>query len=295
MELRQLEYFVAVAEEANFTRAAAKVHVAQPGVSAQIRRLERELGQPLLDRSGRAVRLTEAGAAVLPYARAAIAAVSGARLTVDELTGLTRGRVAVGMVSSCASLGMPGVLAGFHQRHPGVEITLSEGNSDELLAGLRSGGLDVAVVGLAGAAPPGIGTQVLVDEPLAAAVGPDDPLAGRQVVSLAALGERALMTLPRGTGVRASLDAGCAAAGLRPTIAFEASDPNVLADLAARGLGVAVLPESLARSRPGELHAVTIDRPRLRGRLELAWRTDGPVSPAATAFLGHARAVLAGS
>jgi DNA-binding transcriptional LysR family regulator len=99
MELRQLKYFVAVEEEGSFTSAAAKVHVAQPGVSAQIRRLEHELGQDLLDRSGRTVRLTEVGAAVLPYARAAIAAAAGARLAVDELSGLLRGHVAIGMVA----------------------------------------------------------------------------------------------------------------------------------------------------------------------------------------------------
>src|SRR5438270_8481792 len=113
MELRQLEYFVAVAEERNFTRAAERVHVAQPGVSAQIRRLERELGQELLDRSGRAVRLTEVGSAVLPYARAALAAVEGARLAVDELTGLLRGHVRVGMVTSHDE-DVPGLLAAFH-------------------------------------------------------------------------------------------------------------------------------------------------------------------------------------
>ena len=100
MELRQLEYFVAVAEEANFTRAAGRLHVAQPGVSAQIRRLERELGEELLDRSERAVRVTDVGAAVLGYARAALAAVDGARRAVDELTGLVRGHVAVGTVTS---------------------------------------------------------------------------------------------------------------------------------------------------------------------------------------------------
>src|SRR3954469_17927387 len=104
MELRQLEYFVTVVEEAGFTRAAARLHVAQPGVSAQIRRLERELGQDLLDRSGRTVRLTEVGAAVLPYARAALDAVAGARLAVDEMTGLLRGQVAVGMLTACGSV-----------------------------------------------------------------------------------------------------------------------------------------------------------------------------------------------
>ncbi|MGZ3585118.1 MAG: LysR family transcriptional regulator, partial [Ktedonobacterales bacterium] len=102
MELRQLEYFVAVAEEASFTKAAARVHAAQPGVSAQIRQLERELGQDLFDRTGRTVRLTAVGAAVLPYARAALEAVAAARLAVDELTGLLRGRVAVGMLTACS-------------------------------------------------------------------------------------------------------------------------------------------------------------------------------------------------
>ncbi|GAB3574216.1 hypothetical protein GCM10027445_34680 [Amycolatopsis endophytica] len=83
-------------QSGNFTRAAQRVHVAQPGVSAQIRRLERELGHELLDRSGRRVRMTEVGAAVLPYARAALAAVAGARLVADEFRGLVRGRVARG-------------------------------------------------------------------------------------------------------------------------------------------------------------------------------------------------------
>src|SRR5581483_11217866 len=102
MELHQLQYFVAVAEEASFSRAADRVHVSQSGVSAQIRTLEAELGLPLFDRSGRPTRLTEAGAAVLPFARAALRAVADARLAVDELVGLVRGQVRVGMVSGCS-------------------------------------------------------------------------------------------------------------------------------------------------------------------------------------------------
>src|SRR5215469_12417561 len=130
MELRQLEYLVTVADEASFTRAAARLHVAQPGVSAQIRRLEREVGQELLDRTGRAVRPTEAGAAVLEHARAALAAIAQARLAVDELTGLVRGRVAMGVLTGCGGLDLAGLLATFHRRHPGVEISLTEDNSD---------------------------------------------------------------------------------------------------------------------------------------------------------------------
>lgn len=291
MELRQLEYFVAVAEEASFTRAAARVHVAQPGVSAQIRRLERELGEELLDRTGRGVRLTEAGAAVLPYARAALAAVAGARLAVDELTGLLRGRVSVGMVSSCGPLGLPGVLAEFHKAHPAVEITLSEAVSADLIDGVRGGRLDTAVVALGGAPPPGLAIHVVVDERFVAAVNHGDPLAGTAAVPLAALRARPLVAMPPGTGLRACVDDACAAAGFRPDVAFEAGDPNVLADLAARGLGLAVLPESLGAAR-ADLHAAPIVEPELRGRLALAWRAEGPAGPAARALIEHARAAL---
>ncbi|MEU2874381.1 LysR substrate-binding domain-containing protein [Streptomyces olivoreticuli] len=293
MELRQLAYFVAVAEERNFTRAAEKAHVAQPGVSAQIRKLERELGQELLDRSGREVRLTEAGEAVLPYARAALAAVEGARLAVDELTGLVRGHVAVGTVTS-HNVDLPGLLAGFHDDHPAVEITLTEANSDRLMDDLRAGLLDAAIISIGGTTPAGLDIRVVDDQPIVVAVAHDHELAIHQAVSVDTLRERPLISLPRGTGLRARLDEACAAAGFSPRIAFEASDPGVLAQLAARGLGAAILPGAFAEARADELRSIAIDRPALRGRLAFAWRTDGPNSPAGRALIARARATLGG-
>jgi DNA-binding transcriptional LysR family regulator len=293
MELRQLAYLVAVAEEGGFTRAAEKLHVAQPGISAQIRQLERELGQPLFDRAGRTVRLTAAGAAVLPHARAALAAVTGARLAVEELTGLLRGHVAVGTVTSLgADTDLPGLLAGFHDAHPGVEITLAEDTSDQLLAGLLDGRYDLALAGLAGSAPAGIDTLTFVDAELVAAVAPGDPLARRKSVPLAELEGLPLILLPHGTGLRAAVEDGCAAAGFRPRVAFEAGNPEVLAALAERGLGVALLPAALAASRPA-LRAIPLTRPALRSRLVLAWPTHRMAAPAARALLGHARSHLA--
>ena len=289
MELRQLEYFVAVAEEANFTRAAKRVHVAQPGVSAQVRLLEHELGQALFDRSGRQVRLTKAGAAVLPYARAALDAVAGARFAIDDLTGLMAGKVAVGMVISCSLPDLPELLAEFHQRHPGIEITLSEANSDVLLEALRNKRLDLALVGLASAPPQPIKMQVVRDEALVAAVSKEDVLALRTSVTLPALRDRPLISLSAGTGLRAALDRGCAIAGFRPQIAFEATNLNVLAQLAGRGLGVAILPESVAHTHSTIIHALPISRPQLRGRLELAWNPEEPTSPAARALIAYAR------
>jgi DNA-binding transcriptional LysR family regulator len=293
MELRQLEYFVAVAEEASFTKAAARVHVAQPGVSAQVRRLERDLGEELLDRSGRAVRLTDVGAAVLPYARAALGAVAGARFAVHELAGLMRGHVAVGTITSSPSL-LPDLLAGFHQDHPAVEITLSEANSDRLVEALRAGQLHMAFIGLAATTPAGIEIHVVADEPLVAAVSRGDALAARKTITLAAMRDRPLISLPPGTGLRSRLDDACATAGFQPHIAFEASDPQVLAQLASRGLGLAILPESVARTHTRELRAIAITRPQIRGRLALAWRAEGPISPAARALISRARAVLPG-
>jgi DNA-binding transcriptional LysR family regulator len=290
MELRQLEYLIAVAEEANFTRAAERLHVAQPAVSAQIQKLERELGQILLDRSRREVRLTAAGAAVLPSAKAALGAIVDVRRAIDELTDLVTGSVAIGMVTA-HDVDIPGLLADFHVRHPGVEITLSTDNSDILVDNLRSGVLDMAIVSIGSdERPDGLNVETITDEAFDAAVRHDDVLAGESSIGLAALAGRSLIALPRGTGLRRQLDRACAAAGVNVRIAFEASTPIALAELAERGLGVAILPTSVARSRP-DLHALTVT-PEMRGRLVLAWRSSGPVSPAARVVVQMARHLL---
>ncbi|MBQ0986457.1 LysR family transcriptional regulator [Streptomyces sp. F63] len=291
MELRQLAYFVAVAEERNFTRAAERLHVAQPGVSAQIRRLERELGQELFDRSGRSVRLTEAGAAALPHARAALAAVDGTRLAVEELTGLLRGAVAVGSVTS-HKVDLPGLLADFHRDHPAVEITLTEETTDRLVDGLRTGRLDAAVISVGDTVPDGLASLVVDDQPIVAAVARGHELAARARVPLDTLRERALISLPAGTGLRARLEEACAVAGFTPRIALEAGDPGLIAELAARGLGVAILPAVVAASRPERLAAVAITRPDLRGRLVFAWRAGGPSGPAGRELVARARGTL---
>lgn len=295
MELRQLEYFLAVADEGGFTRAAERMHVAQPGVSAQIRKLERELGHDLLDRSARSVRLTEVGEAVLPRVRAALAAVADINLVTAELAGLVRGRVVMGMVVACGGLDLPGLLAGYHAAHPDVEISLTEAGSADLLRGLLDGSLDLAVVGLTETVPPGVAVQVVADEPLVAAVAPGHPLAARATVPLAELRDHGLISLPVGTGLRGVLDDACGRLGFRPRITFEASDPALLAQLAGSGLGVAILPGSMVAARAGELVAVRVTRPTLRGRLALAWRQDAAtLGPASRVLIAHARTVLGG-
>lgn len=291
MELRQLEYFAAVVDEANFTRAAERVHVSQSGVSAQIRQLERELGVTLLDRSGRRVRPTAAGAAILPSVRSALDAVSTTARLADELAGIVRGRVSVGMVTGCTVQRLFDALADFQQRYPGIEVSLGEDASDRLIDGVASGRFDLALLGTSGALPAGLSSHLVADEKLVAAVPLTHPLAHTRTMSLAELVGHRLICLPPGSGVRAALDNACAAGGVTARVALEASAPDVVAGLAERGLGVAVLSETMASARSSGLHAVVIDGP-LRSRLELAWRSDEATSAAARAFIEIARAAF---
>ncbi|GAA0273668.1 LysR substrate-binding domain-containing protein [Streptomyces polychromogenes] len=299
MELRQLRYFVTVVEEGGFTRAAARLHLSQPALSAQIRQLEKELGQPLLERSSRSVTPTAVGRSVLPYARAALAAADAVRNAVDEHAGLLRGRVTLGLVSGAThhAFDVASFLADFHDAHPAIEIALTEDTSERMQAALLAGEMDVALLGPTGEAPPpGLAYRTVIDVPLGAALAPGDPLltpAGRVDIPLADLRDRPLICLPRGTGVRASLERACARAGFRPRVAFEAAAPHVLARLAARGLGVAVLPLGEEGADPaGPLRTLPIVQPRIRARIVLAWPATGPVSPAARVLLDRMRGVL---
>ncbi|NKY87497.1 LysR family transcriptional regulator [Nocardia veterana] len=295
MEIRQLRYFVTVAEEANFTRAAQRLHLAQPGLSAQIRQLERELGQPLLDRSGRTVTLTAAGAAVLPHARAALAAAQQVSFTVDEFTGLLRGQVRVGLISGAATeeFDVAAVLSAFHRDHPQVGITLTEDTTEKMLAALVHGELDIALIGLTGDdLDRRLGVDIIFETPLAAAVARDDDEFGDRI-ALTELRERSLICLPRGTGIRGVLEHCCAAAGFTPRIEFEAAAPALLVRLAAGGLGIAVAPAlSAEQAAAAGVRMVEITEPRMHGQLALAWRSDRPASPAAKVLLGQLRIAL---
>jgi DNA-binding transcriptional LysR family regulator len=293
MEIRQLEYFVAVAEEANFTRAAARVHISQSGVSAQIRQLEHDLGAPLIDRSGRTASLTTAGAAALDGARAVLAAVDAVRQAVDEVNGLLRGRLVVGMVTACTVTPLFDALAAFHIAHPGVDITLIEDNSDRLVERVRSGNADLALVGASGAAPAGLEALRIVGERLVAAVPFDHPLADQPRTTLAEVSGYPIACMPEGTGVRAVFDEACAARRIRVDIALQASAPGAVADLAQRGLGVAILSESMATAHSDRLRALVIDDVERLAVLALIWTATH--SPALGGLLAHCRQTFSSS
>lgn len=287
MELRQLQYFVAVAEEANFTRAAQRVHISQSGVSAQIRQLERELGHQLFDRSTRIARLTAAGAAALEPARAALAAASSMQEAVDEVAGLLRGRLSIGMVIGCTIRPLFIAMEKFHRDHPGVEIAVQEGNSDRMIDTVRSGELDVALIGAAGEPPDGLEAMTIVSENLAALVPFGHRLAKRRRLALDQLDGEPIVSMPVGTGIRAAVDIGCAAAGFTPDITIEANAADTVADLAERGLGIGVLSASMATAYQDRLSAIPLTGTPLPALLAVVW-SPSP-SPALRAFIPRLR------
>jgi len=287
MELRQLEYLVAVAEEANFTRAAERVRISQSGVSAQIRQLEHELSIELIDRSGRRATLTSAGAAVLEHARAALAAAAAARRAADDVNGLLRGRLSVGMVTGCTVTPLFDALAAFHHVHGGVDITLTERGSDQLVDGVRAGEIDLALVGTAAEPPAGVGSYTVASERLAAVIPPGHPLLGHPHLSLREVCAHPLVCMPPGTGLRGVLDDACATQGIRPVIAVQASAGEAITQLAQRGLGVGILSESMAGTVHGRPTAVVIDDIRTPAVLALIWTL--AVSPALRELITRCR------
>ncbi|MCF8608364.1 LysR family transcriptional regulator [Gordonia sp. HY442] len=249
MELHQLKYLVAVADLGSFTAAAADLHVSQSGVSAQVAKLEHELGHRLFDRRARSVSITDAGLEVLPHARAALASVTTIGTVSDELSGMMRGSLRLGTVIGCT---VPGYLAGFaafRRSYPGVSVSVVEDNSDRLIVGLAAGRLDVALVAHAEDLPATITALTVIREPLAAVVPTDHPWADRDTVSCADLAEATVLSLPAGTGVRSALTATCAAAHVDVTPSVAAYSPEAVLALVELGSGVGVLTATMADGR----------------------------------------------
>ena len=294
MELRQLAYFVAVAEERNFTRAAQRIPIAQPAISQQIHRLESELSEKLFVRDRRGTRLTPAGEALLPHARATLASAEHAREAVAALSGLLTGRLAFGFVQPLPDRRLAGLLGAVHRQHPGIELRLIEDETDALLAALATGELDAALIGLGryDRLLPEVASRLVAREPVVVAVHPGHPLSGRGSIALQALREAPMVTLTSSSKQRSNLEAACRAAGFTPRIVAETSDLSVTIELIRQQIGVAVLPQS-ALDGAATVTQLSLTRPNLDRRILLVWRPSNS-PPAARAFLALAQHRLAG-
>jgi DNA-binding transcriptional LysR family regulator len=282
MELRQLEYFVAVAEECHFTRAANRLRVAQSGLSASIRSLERELGASLFLRSTRQVELTPAGRALLVEARRALSATDAARDAVAAVRGLLRGSLAIGSLQCLHAVHLPAVLARFLAAYPGLEIRLRQGGSGELIEQVRAGRLDLAFVSRPSRRLDDVVVEPLAGEPLVLACAPEHPFAAREEVELPELRAERFVDFQPDWGTRDLVDEVFAATGVERHVSLEVNDVHSLLDLVTFGLGVALVPQSFA---------VKTDRVRFVGLAgavpswETVTVTGDPTSAAAAALL----------
>jgi DNA-binding transcriptional LysR family regulator len=248
MELRQLEYFAAVARHRHFTRAAEALYVTQPALSQQVRRLEAELGLSLFRRTPKGVELTAAGADLLVHAEKVLAEVAAARADMDRHTGISRGVARVASTAADAPR-LPEALADFHSDHPGIQIALRQGSTAEVIALVASGSVDVAVLALPGEPPPGVEAIPLTEEPLRLAVSVDDELAGT-TVRIEDLRGRPFILAEPGTALRETVVAATQAAGFSPLPLFEVGDPATVRYLVRANLGLAIVPASWLE-RPG--------------------------------------------
>jgi DNA-binding transcriptional LysR family regulator len=281
MELRQLVYFDAVVREGGFGRAAALLHVAQPAVSVQIRKLEAELGATLLARSTRHVALTHAGELFLARARRVVAELDGARADLAALAGAVIGRVRIGAIQALDPFDLSGALAAFHTRHPDVQLGLRSGGVRSLLDDLAHDRIDLALGPVPADLPDGVVVAPLFTDELVLATAPDHPTADAAALDLGALRADAFVCLPVGTGLRGVLDRHAAAAGFTPHVPFETTSLPRLRDLVAHGLGVALVARSVAEA-PGPPVAVHPVAPEALLRpVGLLHRT--PLGPAAAA------------
>lgn len=284
MDLKQLRYLVALADEEHFTRAAKREHVAQPALSRQIQRLEAELGVALVDRTTRRVALTDAGRATVAHARLMLAEADAIVADARDTRALLTGRLTIGVTTTPGPIDVADLLARFHEAHPALELAVREDLSIALLGQLAADRLDVAIVT---ATAPGLASRPLARDELVLVTHPDHRLAARrQRVPLKALCDEPFICVPDGATIRTQLLAAAAEAGFAPIIRFESGDVRRTCEIVARGLAVAVLPRSEVLQHRDHVAVVRL-RADLQHDVRLAWRDGRNLTPAASAFIAE--------
>ncbi|MFG2230657.1 transcriptional regulator CynR [Streptomyces sp. NPDC048723] len=279
LELRHLRYLIAVAEHGSFTRAAEELRISQPTLSQQVKQLERTVGVQLLDRTGRAVRLTDAGATYVHYARGALRDLAAAERAVLDLADLSRGHLRLALTPTFTAYLVGPLVAGLHTAHPGITLEIREMPQDRIEAGLLA---DEHELGLAFEGPhlPGIAATPLFTEALGLVAAADTDPGPLPVSDLAT---RRLALLSGDFATRAHVDAYLAAHAVRPHIAVEANSVQALTEIVRRTTLATVLPEAVTHDHP-YLRPVPLD-PALPSRtVTLLRRESAYESAAARAF-----------
>ncbi|MGY2745955.1 transcriptional regulator CynR [Arthrobacter sp. UYCu723] len=281
--LRHIRYLTAVAEHQNFTRAAEALHVSQPTLSQQIKQLENSLHVRLLDRSGRTVRLTDAGETYLRYARRALRELDAGTRAIHDVQDLSRGSLRLAMTPTFTAYLIGPLVERFSTRHPGITLSVQEMTQDRIEAALAEDTLDLGIAFAEGRSSE-IETQALFVETLGLVVGNNHPRAGAQApMALRELEQEGLVLLSSDFATRRHIDLHFRDHGIAPRIAIEADSISAIVEIIRRGQLATVLPEAIAREQPG-LHPVDLS-PVIPHRTAALLRRKGAyVSAASQAF-----------
>ncbi len=261
MDLRQLRYFIALAETGNFHRAAERLNMAQPPLSVAIRKLEEELGAPLFERESRGVRLTDAGRAALPTARATLEQAALVRDVVRQGAIGESGSISVGFVGSAISAALPRIIPAFRRRYPKVDLRLEEMTSVSIAEALGARNLDVGLVRLPLMRPGDLDIAVIERDELVAALLADHPLARRRSLRIADLAAEPLVLHGPVSVLRSVVMLACQRAGFAPRIAQEATQVQTILSLVQSGLGIALVPAGMARITPEGVRLLRLAEP----------------------------------
>jgi DNA-binding transcriptional LysR family regulator len=293
MELRTLRVFVEVVRQGGFSQAAKVVFATQSTVSKAIKQLEDELGVPLLDRLGRRSTLTAPGEAVYQRALKILAEKDDLVAELDELRGLKRGTLRLGIPPVGTMLFAP-VFAAYHSRYPGIDVRLVEPTGDQAKAMLLTGSVDLISALLP--VSDEFEWQEIRNEPLAALLPLSHPLVGKKSIELPHLRETPFILFDASFALHRLVMSACSRRGFEPTIVAASSQVDFMIELAASGLGVAILPRIVVerRNHPA-IGVIPLLEPELEWRLAMAWRRGGYLSPAAKAWLSLLREIPIGA
>ncbi|UOQ47705.1 LysR family transcriptional regulator [Gracilibacillus caseinilyticus] len=244
MELRQLRYFVEVAEREHVSEAAAVLHVAQSAISRQISNLEAELGVELFERDGRNVRLTHIGRIFLTHTKSALKAIDHAKKQIDEFIDPERGSIKIGFPTSLAGNMLPTVISEFKKKHPKIDFQLRQGSYNFLIDAVKNREIDVAFIGPVPDDLPDIKGEVLFNENFYALVPISHPAATKGVIDLPTLKDESFVLFPKGYVLHQLVIDGCIRAGFNPIATSQGEDLDAIKGLVAAGIGITLLPES---------------------------------------------------
>ncbi len=282
MELYQLGYFLEIARQRSFTRAAERLHMAQPALSQQMKNLEGELGTALFIRGRKETQLTAAGKAFQPRAEALLMQAEAAKAVVSDVAQLRGGKLVIAAIPSVSACLLPEVIRDFSRQHGRVELQIIEDSSERVADCVESGLADIGFLQLP-ASKTAFEAKTIISEPFVLLIAKSHAMARHKEVSLKQLSTEPFIFY-KGRARDTALES-CRKAGFEPRVACESGELETVRALVAGGLGIAVVPQLAATHLPPTIRAIAIREPKMQRQIAAVWKKGGELSPAANAIL----------